>query len=70
LNQCLTKSERLQVSCNAQLYTYMVYSHFKVGISGYGNLRTMSMDKWAISKSTQLSTKKLGQTAPSAGKMP
>jgi len=59
LNQCLTKSERLQVSCNAQLYTYMVYSHFKVGISGYGNLRTMSMDKWAISKSTQLSTKKL-----------
>ena len=35
----------------------MVYSHFKVGILGYGNLRTMSADKWAISKSTQLSTK-------------
>jgi len=31
--------------------------HFKVGISGYGNLRTMSTDKWATSKSTQLSTK-------------
>ena len=30
---------------------------FKVGISGYANLRTMSMDKWATSKSTQLSTK-------------
>ena len=30
---------------------------FKVGISGYGNLRTMSTDKWATSKSTQLSTK-------------
>ena len=29
----------------------------KVGISGYGNLRTVSMDKWATSKSTQLSTK-------------
>jgi len=29
----------------------------KEGISGYGNLRTMSMDKWATSKSTQLSTK-------------
>jgi len=29
----------------------------KVGISGYGNLRTMSTDKWATSKSTQLSTK-------------
>ena len=27
---------------------------FKVG---YGNLQTMSMDKWAASKSTQLSTK-------------
>jgi len=30
---------------------------FKVGISGYGNLRTMSTDKWATSKFTQLSTK-------------
>ena len=30
---------------------------FKVGISGYGNLRTMSMDKWATSKSTQLQQK-------------
>ena len=30
---------------------------FKVGISGYGNLQTMSTDKWATSKSTQLSTK-------------
>ena len=29
----------------------------KVGISGYGNLRIMSTDKWATSKSTQLSTK-------------
>ena len=29
----------------------------KVGISGYGNLQTMTMDKWATSKSTQLSTK-------------
>ena len=30
---------------------------FKVGISGYAKLRTMSTDKWATSKSTQLSTK-------------
>ena len=29
----------------------------KVGISGYGNLQTMNTDKWATSKSTQLSTK-------------
>ena len=29
----------------------------KVGISGYGNLQTMSIDKWVTSKSTQLSTK-------------
>ena len=29
----------------------------KVGILGYGNLRTMDTDKWATSKSTQLSTK-------------
>ena len=29
---------------------------FKVGISGYGNLRTMSTDKWTTSKS-QCSTK-------------
>ena len=29
----------------------------KVGISGCGNLRMMSTDKWATSKSTQLSTK-------------
>ena len=29
----------------------------KVGISGYGNFRTMSTDKWATSKSIQLSTK-------------
>ena len=28
----------------------------KEGISRYGNLRTMSRDKWATSKSTQLST--------------
>ena len=28
-----------------------------VGISGYVNLQTMSTDKWATSKSTQLSTK-------------
>ena len=31
--------------------------HFKVGTSGYGNLQTMNTDKWATSKSTQLSTK-------------
>ena len=30
---------------------------FKVGMSGYGSLQTMSTDKWATSKSTQLSTK-------------
>ena len=29
----------------------------KVGILGYGNLRTMGADKWATSKATQLSTK-------------
>ena len=29
----------------------------KVGISGYGNLRTISTGKWVTSKSTQLSTK-------------
>ena len=29
----------------------------KVGISRYGNLRTMSTDKWATSKSKELSTK-------------
>ena len=29
----------------------------KEGISGYGNLQTTSTDKWATSKSTQLSTK-------------
>ena len=29
----------------------------KVRISRYANLQTMSMDKWATSKSTQLSTK-------------
>jgi len=29
----------------------------KVGISGYGNLRTMSTNKWATSKSTQFPTK-------------
>ena len=33
------------------------YIQIKVGISGYANLRTMSTDKWATSKSTQLSTK-------------
>ena len=32
-------------------------THVNVGISGYANLRTMSMDKWATSKSIQLSTK-------------
>ena len=32
---------------------------FKVGTSGYGNLQTMNTDKWATSKSTQLSTVKL-----------
>ena len=28
----------------------------KVGTSGYGNLQTMNTDKWATSRSTQLST--------------
>ena len=47
--------------------TYVLYTHItqsnsgisfiKVGTSGYGNLQTMNMDKWATSKSTQLSTK-------------
>ena len=32
-------------------------SRLKVGISRYGNLQTMSREKWATSKSTQLSTK-------------
>ena len=32
-------------------------AQLKVGISGYANLQTMSTDKWATSKSTQLSTK-------------
>ena len=32
-------------------------SRLKVGTSGYGNLQTMNTDKWATSKSTQLSTK-------------
>jgi len=31
----------------------------KVGVSGYGNLKTMTMDKWATSTSTQLPTKGL-----------
>ena len=35
----------------------IVRAIIKVGISGYSNLRTMSMDKWVTSKSTQLSTK-------------
>ena len=34
----------------------MLSESFKVGDLGYGNLRTMSVDKWAF-KSTQLSTK-------------
>jgi len=34
-----------------------VSSTVKVGISGYGNLQTMSTDEWATSKCTQLSTK-------------
>jgi len=33
------------------------HSWLKVGTSGYGNLQTMNADKWATSKSTQLSTK-------------
>ena len=33
------------------------HGQLKVGISGYANLHTMSTDKWATSKSTQLSTK-------------
>jgi len=32
-------------------------AQIKVGTSGYGNLQTMNMDKWATSRSTQLSTK-------------
>ena len=34
-----------------------IYIEFKVRISGYDNLQTMSTDIWATSKSTQLSTK-------------
>ena len=37
----------------------VLHVHFKVRILGYGNLQTMSMDKRATSKSTQLSTKVL-----------
>jgi len=50
------------------LYIYKERHRYplKVGISGHGNLQTMCMDKWATSKSTQLSTKIFGQTAPSA----
>jgi len=39
------------------LHTHRYIHKLKVGISGYGNLQTMSTDKWATSKSTQLSTK-------------
>ena len=35
----------------------MFECHLKVGTLGYGNLQTMNTDKWATSKSTQLSTK-------------
>jgi len=38
----------------AELHTQV---EIKVGTSGYGNLQTMNTDKWATSKSTQLSTK-------------
>ena len=43
---------------------------FKVGILGYGNLRTMSTDKWATYKVYTTFNKNLGQTAPSASKCP
>ena len=47
-------SVHCQVFCAKYCYSS---SQFKVGISGFGNLRTMSMDKWATSKSAQLSAK-------------
>ena len=56
----------LQPWINASHYTDIyIYIHgqnlifdlLKVGISGYGNLRTMGVYKWATSKATQLSTK-------------
>ena len=51
-----TASQLLQFSyCYFKVYAGT--RNLKVGISGYGNLQTMSMDKWATSKSTQLSTK-------------
>ena len=39
------------------LSIYLSNNCIKVGIFGYANLQTMSTDKWATSKSTQLSTK-------------
>jgi len=38
------------------MWVNSVWKLFKVGTSGYGNLQTMNTDKWATSKSTQLST--------------
>jgi len=43
----------------------MLSESFKVGDLGYGNLRTMSMDKWAFKVYTTFN-KRLGQTAPAA----
>ena len=43
---------------NSHEYQFWVWCYFfKVGIFGYASLQTMSADKWATSKSTQLSTK-------------
>ena len=44
------------VTANVCITCHEAFS-FKVGTSGYGNLQTMNTDKWATSKSTQLSTK-------------
>ena len=51
--QALTTIAWLQILLHVYEYLKLV----KVGISGYGNLRTMSTDEWTTSKSTQLSTK-------------
>ena len=45
--------------CNQDvtLFFIILLLCIKVGTSWYGNLQTMNTDKWATSKSTQLSTK-------------
>ena len=49
------------------LYSDLLDERNRGGVCWYGNLRTMSTDEWATSKSTQLSTY-MGQTAPSVWK--